>query len=168
MKVRTFQIFVFFIAVLIFSMPFTTLAQQNKEKVDAEIEAKRDAGTDFNIGNNILWFSAGFGLTATCAIAGCLIGPSETSAYSSVAPGIPDESMVGLGIGLAVGTLVSFIGSSVYSSTIPVKRLVGKSTEYVNIYTDTYRSEIRKHRITSTGIGAGCCIGISLIGVITD
>ena len=44
MKIRsTFHVSVFFMAVLIFSMPFVTLAQQNIESAEATTDAERDA-----------------------------------------------------------------------------------------------------------------------------
>ena len=43
-----FHTLAFFIAVLTFSMPFGTLAQQHSWRVEAKIAAERDAQTDIN------------------------------------------------------------------------------------------------------------------------
>ena len=48
----TFRVFTFFIAVLMFSIPFVTLAQPTAAEADAKRDAKRDA-------NKPLWFGAG-------------------------------------------------------------------------------------------------------------
>ena len=58
---NSFQILVLLMAVLTFSTPFVTFAQQNSLQAEAIVAAKRDAQTDVNRG---LWF-----------LGGCLGGP---------------------------------------------------------------------------------------------
>ena len=53
---------VFLMAVLIFTAPFTTLAQQNSVEVQAKMAAERDAKTDVN---GALWFIIGVGASSS-------------------------------------------------------------------------------------------------------
>ena len=105
MRIRLMShIFVFFMVVLTFSIPFVTLAQQNSVQREAEnaavqdmeavrLEAKtaaeRDASSDIN---EHLWFGIGVGIccisVSVCGFAGCLVGesidPSTVSADADI------------------------------------------------------------------------------------
>ena len=52
----TFRVFAFLMAVLIFSMPFVTLAQQNSIETEAKAQAIADAKND---ANKTAWFMTG-------------------------------------------------------------------------------------------------------------
>jgi hypothetical protein len=116
--------------VLIFSMPFVTLAQESSERPDmvvaAEADAKRDANADVN---KLLWFGAG----------ALLSGVALVENYSFL---------------FSIGGL---IGSYFYQPNPPAARFVGKSPEYVNSHSETYKKEAGKlHALWST---AGCVSG---------
>ena len=143
MKVRsTFYASVFLMAVLVFSMPFVTLAQQNSEIADtksaavgdtksenqlliatAKADAERDVKVDFGNYEQLLWFSAGFG----CSIFG-------------VAAAYLEETQP------------------------PPVRLLGKSPDYVKIYGHTYQNELRKNQIVFSG--TGCVLSLGLLAVL--
>ncbi|MXY27418.1 hypothetical protein F4Y59_04540 [Candidatus Poribacteria bacterium] len=63
---RVFDVLVFFMAVLTFSMPFVTFAQQNSIVVEAMGDAETDANKDVN---KPLWFGTG------CLISGLVFLP---------------------------------------------------------------------------------------------
>ena len=57
MKISSqFHVLVFFMAILIFSMPFVTLAQQNPVESRAKAAAERDVEADIN---KPMWFAVG-------------------------------------------------------------------------------------------------------------
>ena len=139
----TFHASVFLMAVLVFSMPFVTLAQQNSEIADtksaavrdtksenqlliatATVDAKRDVKVDFGNYDRFFWFSVGFG----CSVLGVV------SAYYG--EGQP-----------------------------PPFRLLGKPPDYVLIYGDTYQNELRKNRMVFAG--SGCALSLGLLAALT-
>ena len=138
----TFHVLVFLTAVLVFSMPFGTLAQQNSEIADtksaavgdtksenqlliatAKADAERDVKVDFGNYEQLLWFSAGFG----CSIFG-------------VAAAYLEETQP------------------------PPVRLLGKSPDYVKIYGHTYQNELRKNQMVFSG--TGCVLSLGLLAVL--
>ena len=92
-----FKILAFLMAVLIFSMPFVTLAQQNSVQAEAMAAAERDAETNVN---TPLWFWGG-----------------------------------------CVGGVLVFIFSHIHEPSPPAASLLGKSPEYVALYTDAYKAK---------------------------
>ena len=113
----------FLMAVLIFSMPFVTLAQQDTVRAEATAAAEADAEADTD-GN--YWF-----------IIGCF------------------------------GSIFGMIYANNEVPTVPTSRFLGKSPEYVAIYSDTYTLKAKKLQtqavtrgcITSGIISAaGCCL----------
>ena len=138
MKINsTFHVSVFLMAVLVFSMPFVTLAQQNAEVADtkstierdtksenqpliatAKADAERDVKVDFGDYEKFLWFSVGFG----CSV---------------------------FGVAAALGEVQP-----------PPVRLLGKSPDYVGIYAHTYQEKLRKNRIVFAGTGCALSLGL--------
>ena len=129
-------------AVLVFSMPFVTLAQQNTEVADAKsiaaqkaesenqsliatakVVAERDVIVDFGSYQRFSWFSVGFG----CSF-----------------------------LGVAAAYL--------QEAQPPSFRLLGKSPEYVEIYGNTYQNELRKNRMVFAG--SGCAVSLVLLAVL--
>lgn len=137
-------------AVLIFSTPFITLAQQKSVEVQAKMAAERDAKTDVN---RLLW---------TCI--GCL------SIYLSIGVGAyfaieeSDSWLLGFSIseesilrGVCVGGLFCGAfswGAISYPSYPPSERLLGKSPEYVDFYTDAYKAKTKRLRAKWAAVGA--------------
>lgn len=99
-------------AVLTFSMPFVTFAQQNSLQAEAIAAAERDAQNDINKG---LWF-----------LGGCFGGV--------------------IGVIIAYGI----------EPSPPATRLLGKSPEYVDFYTQAYVEKANKLQ-TNSALG-GCCV----------
>ena len=171
--------------VLIFSMPFTTYAQQNSVpvaaetaaaqganaiKLEAKVAAERDASSDIN---RPLWFGAGAGI----AIVGGTIGACIGGAVGSIInPGtysgdsffpmyaLSSAQCTGPFIGIAIGGLAPLIGIYTYQGNPHPERLVGKSPEYVESYTATYKATTRSIRtkwaagggLMAVGVGVGC------------
>ena len=52
------------------------------------------------------------------------------------------------------------LASQVTTPTPPAQRFLGKSSEYVDVYTNTYQSEVRKKRLIHTS--AGCLVGAGI------
>ena len=132
MKVKlnsTFHVFAFFMAVLTFSLPFVAVAQQNSVEGQAVIDAAADANKDVNIP---LWFGTG------CLISGLVFLPLP-GWYSGLLPPA----------GLA--------GTYFYQPSPPAARFVGKSVEYINVYSETYKKE--RGKLQALWSTAGCVSG---------
>ena len=136
--ISIFHALVFLMAVLTFSMPFVTLAQENSTQARnvgeihqvpvnllAKAAAERDAATD---ANQLLWGGGTFGLAI---VGGCLLGS------------------------------VGLLGSYLYEPSPPASRLLGKSPEYILFYTEPYKAKVRNLRVRSSTLG---CLGGSLVG----
>lgn len=63
----TFHVLVFFMSILMFSMPFVSIAQEDLWKLEARSTAERDAETDTK---QVLWIGGNFilSLVGTCVI----------------------------------------------------------------------------------------------------
>ena len=109
----TFHVLVFFIAILTFSLPFGTLAQQNFVPAEVVAAAETDANKDVS---KPLWFGTG------CLLSGLVFVPLP-SWYSCLLPPM------------------GLTGTYFYQPDPPVSRLIGKSPEYVDIYTSAYKSK---------------------------
>ena len=169
--------------VLTFSAPFVTLAQQNltqtavtKEanalRLEIKAAAEQDASNDLN---KPLWFLVGMAAVGCAMIGGyvgCLAGDAIDSAYSS--GGLEyslGEGAAILGcIGFAVGVSAPFIGIYYnYQGSPPPERLLGKSPEYVEAYTNAYKVKARSLRTSMAVAGAataGGGLGLYLFGSI--
>ena len=175
------------IAVLIFNLPFTALAQQKSVQTETETAAKqdsssvmreaktaaeRDASNDIN---KLLWFGAGAGV----AIAGGTIGACIGGAVGSIInPGTIDyffvplyvpsgAQCIGPFIGIAIGSFAPLIGIYRYQGNPHPERLAGKSPEYVEFYTAAYQAKTRSIRTKwaaagGIGVGVGC---LSILGI---
>ena len=161
-----FHVLVFCMAVLAFSLPFATYAQQNSVPVAAEtaaaqdanamrleakVAAERDASNDIN---RLSWFNAGVGTFAAGCLGGIvgmlgmLVGDSIASRDSS------DAVIVGGCVGCAVGLILPIRAIYKYQSPPPSERLIGKSPEYVEFYTHVYMAKSRSLRIKWAAVGA--------------
>lgn len=126
----------FLMIVLISSQPFVSIAQQNSVEIQAKTDAKQDAETDVN---KLLWTGIG------CVyLYGCLCVTF-------------DELVSG-------GTSCSFLSSDPIDF-IPIsprpERLLGKSPEYIDFYTNVYKKEVTEFRTqwVLIGAGTGCLTG---------
>ena len=148
-----FRISVFFMAILlIFSTMPVSLAQQDA----VQAQAKADAKADMSDMSETMWFLlGGFGSTAGCLLGcagGCLLGAQLDPYGGSDILLIPFPSQAGCAAGLAIllGGLAVPLGVHMYphNATPPPKRLLGKSPEYIEAYTQIYKAEIASLRKT--------------------
>ncbi len=117
-------------AVLTFSMPFVTFAQQHSMQAEAVIAAEQDANKDVN---KPFWFGAG------CLLSGLFFLPPP---FGYIVP--PSGA----------------VGTYFYRPAPSASRLIGKSPEYVDTYTSVYklkRGNIQA-QWTSAGCLSGCVI----------
>ena len=187
-----FRTFVALITMLTLSSPFSVLAQQdsvwiavetaaaqdaNVVHLAAKAAAEKDASGDIN---KLLWFGVGAGICciggAVGALTGCFVGNLidpiriEPTAASGFGPyPVPDISngegvVIGSCIGFVAGVLVPFIGVYYsYQGNPPSDRLLGKSPEYIEVYTNAYKTKTRSLRTIwaaagATTAGGGLCL----------
>ena len=141
-----FRISVFLMAILlIFSTMPVSLAQQDA----VQAQAKADAKADMSDGSEAMWFLlGGLGSTAGCLLGcagGCLLGATLDPSGGSDILLIPAPSQAGCAAGIAIllGGLAVPIGVHMYphNAMPPSERLLGKSPEYVEAYTQITRNE---------------------------
>ncbi|RKU08994.1 hypothetical protein C6501_15720 [Candidatus Poribacteria bacterium] len=128
-------------AVLTFSMPFATFAQQTVVAAQAESDAIADADKDVN---KPLWFGAG------CLLSGLVFVPL---------PGIYTSCLL---------PPIGITGAYFYQPDPSPARFIGKSPEYVSVYTSAYKSKRGKTQasMSSAGCLTGCgAIGLTLVGI---
>ncbi len=169
----TFQspFLVFLMAVLIFTAPFTTLAQQDSVEVQAKMAAKRDAETDTN---KWLWTGVGCGTYVSTGL-GIFIGLVAGSLGPQTASGssyISDSQACGICIGATAGCLIPFIVAFNYKLEPPPERLLGKSPEYVDAYTSAYKTKVRRLRTKRAAVGTVIWMGsvgtVSVIAMMSE
>ena len=187
--------FVALMAVLIFNLPFTALAQQKSVQTETEVAAEqdsssmmreaktaaeRDASNDIN---KLAWWGAG----ARGAISWGLIGASFGFGVGCLIDFYHGNQFfynptynfttrsgecIGPVIGIAIGGLAPLIGIYRYQGNPPPERLVGKSPEYVEFYTAAYQAKTRSIRTkwaTAGGlIGVGVGLGLGCLAVFAD
>lgn len=137
MKINAaFRVLVYWAAVLIFSIPFISFAQQRLMHPEdiavaaAEVDANKDV-------NKPLWFGAG------SLLSGLLFLPIP---YGYISP--------------PIGAISTYF----YQPAPPPSRLIGKSPEYIATYTSAYK--LKRGNIQVRWTSAGCLSGcIVIIGV---
>ena len=149
-------------------MPFTTFAQQNPVKAEAEVAAAQnvyalsleaktaaelDASSDLD--RALWWIGGGAGVTllgSVGGIAGLAVGGviDPPQGCELITTGIIVGALTGYGIGI----FSSLYGIYNYRGAVPSERLIGKSPEYIEIYTEAYRRKIGLMRATRAGAGA--------------
>ena len=138
--------------ILISNQPSVILAQQNA----VEVQAKRDAEADMNnMDNRLLW--TGIGGAGALLTAGCanqfFLGLSGGDQLLAIFP------VAGVAGAAGAGTL--YFLTHYYPLTPPPERLIGKTPEYVNVYTDAYKERTRRIR---AGHAVAGVVGIALLG----
>ena len=161
-------------AVLAFSMPFTTLAQHATESVRerhvAESDAKRDSKRDVNGGGWSLGGFVGYGVGALIAAAGAGIAQegsrlrdigrnSQTSCLSDIGGDVYGTGICLMLGGFACASFIPLVAVSLSPTPRP-DRLLGKSPAYVDTYVRTYKKSVRIRRGTSSSMG--CLSGFAL------
>ena len=158
---------------LIFSVPFVTIAQQNSATLESGVDtvenvvmkAKTDAEQDANSDTNkIFWFGSGFATFAIgCPIGGCV----GCGVGSIVAPShFFDSTGQGIGciVGLATGVLIPIVRIYNHLPQPPSERFIGKPPEYVEIYTNVYKSKTKSLRTKLAAAGAATGCGLLTLG----
>lgn len=113
---------------------FTAFAQPNPELLQAERDAILDAERDVN---KPLWFGTG------CLLSGLVFVPL---------PGLYTSCLL---------TISGVAGTYLYQPAPPTNRFIGKSSEYISVYTSIYKS--KRGKIQTNMASAGCiggCLGI--------
>ncbi len=165
-----FHILAVLTVVLTFSMPFATLAQQKSVQTEVseaaaeqdrkptilEIEAtaERDASNDID---DFLWFSVGLGIAYIGGVGGGIAGGIIGDGV-----GLGENNIGGFVVGAAAGIIALMI--AIYNSPVhvPAGRLIGKSPEYVEFYTDAYQRKMRELQTdwAAAGVVAGCALPV--------
>ncbi len=152
------QFLALLMVVLICSHPSVVLAQQNS----AEAQAKLDAEADFNKWPwRIFGFSGCLGVGFTTAV-GAAIGSTADTGFLEFDNMIRGGCCGFIGGSAVLGGLILNYAS--YKITPPAERLIGKSPEYVDVYTDVYKAKTRQLRIKSTAAGAAVLPVIGIVG----
>ena len=136
--------------------PSVTLAQQQRhtDALTAQMDAKRHARSDIS---KITWLAVGACAPIVSVAAGIVIAYTFEGEGSSGRdfnyygnPSIPGF-FAGAGVVLGVTYLVVYT----YESNPPAERMLGKSPEYVESYTTTYKKTMRSQRLIHTLSGTG-------------
>ena len=173
-------------AVLMFGMPFGTLAQHDSVQVEAGVAtgsdgnrvileakaaAEQDASRDVN---KLAWFWAGVGVSllgAVGTIGGCLLGgeldpPADPSLLYAATPS-GGQMMCTLG-GLVAGALIPLSLIYNYKPNLPPERFIGKSPEYIDHYTEAYRKKARSIRMRVAAWGGVVPAGFFLLAGLAE
>ena len=118
-----------FMVMIILNTAFVALVESNSVGAQAAADAVADANQDVN---KPLWFGTG------CLLPGLIFVPLPNW-YSYLL------------------TPVGLTGTYFYQPSPPLSRLVGKSMEYVAVYTQTYKS--KRGNIQARWASAGCVTG---------
>ncbi len=141
--------------------PTATLAQQqhNADTLTAQADAKRNAKDDII---KISWLAVGACAPIASVTAGCIIGyavaDQSRSSMDYYSFGNINYTGFFAGAGATLGLTYLFVYT--YKSTPPAERLLGKSPEYIEIYTTTYKKTMRSQRLIHTLAGTG---GLALL-----
>ena len=171
------------LAVFIFSYASVVpLKAEKNEIVDARIAAETDAEAHVKadmkfdtdtykqvfccIGDGTLVAISAIG----CAYLGCLLGktlddPFPSSYYDPPVSGCPISAgmVVGCLAGWGIGFAGSVYGIYKWGGRVPSERLLGKSPEYIEVYTATYKREIRMQRAIRAAGGSAILQGLLLL-----
>jgi hypothetical protein len=138
MKINSiFRVLVFGGILLTFNMSFAALAQRNLVVAQAEADATSDANKDVN---KPLWFGTG------CLLSGLVFLPL---------PGWSSCLLPPIGV----------TGTYFYRPAPPVSRLIGRTPEYVDVYTSTYKS--KRGNVQASWASAGCLSGGAAVGLLS-
>lgn len=149
MKISSiFHVLVFFMVLLIFSMPLVSRAQENSVQTEAMTAAVADANKSVN---KLLWFGGGCLLAGVSLVTYGIVDSSDTF-FSSFSDGICLLPVVGL------------VGAYFYQPVPQPYLLIGKSPEYIAAYIVAYQLE--KGLIQAQWASAGCLSGGVGLGVL--
>ena len=159
----------FMVVLLLFNAMPVSFAQQNP--IQAQAEA--DANSDMSGMSKTMWFLlGGLGSTAGCLL-GCVGGVALGARLDPVSVSFfptPSEAGCAVGCAILLGVLAVPISVHTYphNATPPPERLLGKSPEYIETYTQIYKSKtasLRKSLVTKGSItsNVGFVVGTLLL-----
>ena len=125
-----------------------SFAETGPWEAEAKVAAERDAKAN---ADQLLWGGTTFVLSV---VGGCLLRSVKLPVVSF--SGSSESRFFGSCLLGSVG----IIGAVAYDPLVPTEQLLGKSPEYVMLYTETYRKKIQSLRARSTVLG---CLGGSLV-----
>ena len=159
---------------LIFSTMPVSLAQQDAVQAQAKADAEDDMSD-----RSAMWFLlGGLGSTAGCLLGcagGCLLAARldpHGGFHTFFLPAAPSQVGCAAGAAILLGVLAVPIGVHMYphNAMPPPERLLGKSPEYVEAYTQIYKSKtasLRKTLVTKGSIAGnvGCVLAMLMMYV---
>ena len=149
-----------FMFILLLSMPFFSLAQQEGL---ITLQAQNDARKDYTKQSLI---GAAFGVPSGIML-GCIAG-NQADQISSGWDDFLAPAIIALLTATATISFTTLI--SIHSNKISPERFVGKSPEYVNTYTQSYNAKYQNSkRRARIFLGcAGCLSGLAAVGGYID
>ena len=159
-----FRISVLLVAtLLIFSMTPVSFAQQSSVQAQAKADANSDADSDMSDISKVMWFTlGGLGSTAGCllgCVGGCVLGArlDPHGGFHTFLVPTPSQAGCAASGAILLGVFPMLLGVDLYphNAMPPPERLLGKSSEYIEVYTQTYKSKIaslRKSLVTKGSI----------------
>lgn len=170
----TFHILVLLVVLLIFSShsvfgrsPRPTKPEVEIKQNPAEVQAKRDAEADMN---KLLWTGVGFavyGFLLTGVAAGAHIGhaasPEGGGSDFTISDGAVNGAVCGGTVGMTFG-LVTIWAVDSYKLTPPPERLLGKSPQYIDVYTDVYKT--RTQQLRGQYVAGGCGLAAMIVMIV--
>ena len=189
-----FHISVFIAVAMIFSVPFVTVAQQNSGRGGAEVAAaedaqavvlrakaaaERDVNNDLNV-RRFQWFIGGTAFVTLSSIGGALLGCAVGDALNpprQLHPSVDPEgagpicAVISTGMiygclgGWGTGFTASTYGIYKLGSAVPSERLIGKSPEYIEVYTKIYKRKIGLQRVASAAVGSAILHGMLFVWI---
>ena len=148
---------------LIFSTMPVSFAQQSSAQAQAEADANSDVDSDMSDLSKTMWFMlGGLGSTAGCllgCVGGCVLGARldpHGGAHTFLIPA-PSQAGCAASGAILLGAYPMLLGVDLYphNAMPPPERLLGKSPEYIEAYTQVYKSKIaslRKSLVTKGSI----------------
>ncbi len=125
--------------------------------LELKARAESDASKDVN---KITWGMIGASSVVGGAVVGGVIGGVSADSDSFT-------SIIGFLLGLGAGTVTGCVGpialGHTYSIKVPPERITGKSDDYVQLYTDTYKRKTRAIRRKYALIG-GASVVVLVVG----
>ena len=135
----------------------TSAATDEPSMLELKAQAESDASKDVN---KIAWGMIGASSVVGGVVVGGVIGGVSSDDDSFIA-------IIGFMLGLGAGTITGCVApiglGHTYSIKVPPERITGKSDDYVQLYTDTYKRKTRSIRRKYTLIG-GASVIVLVVG----
>ena len=145
-----------FVACILFSPSVASIVASTNEITAARIAGENDAK-----GFQWKWFAAGYLTPILFISAAWAIEESDSGVFDDV-----PSSYCAVTYGIIALTPTVF--SLIHSPVPPADRLLGKSPDWVNAYTQAYQRGVKRHRAAASlgGCVAGTATLVSTVGLI--